>query len=316
MTLLMTEREIKFATRGDGSRWKVKAFTFKGSLSGPRTGIVAGIWGDKPRGVLAAHEVIKILMERKDLRGSVTVLPAVNPGALEIGQRIGPDSLLLNRRFPGSPTGFLTDQNAHHLTAFLDETCDAVLDLHSSTPTMDLNYTYDFGCNSFSASFGVLPVILNRTHPTQLSSVMAGKGIISCLAEFGGPKNNSIKDGVVGTLNVLRARGNLDEPLEAPTHVDLIEEVQLVLSSSAGIFVHRADADVSKPISVGEFGSVINVQNGHSVEKFEIRRDGGVLLMLSASSVMVSPGTFLFMVGFPKGRVRVPSTGELEFSSR
>lgn len=74
MTLLMTEREIKFASRGDGSPWKVKAFTFTGSSPGPRTGIVAGIWGDKPRGVLAAHEVIKILMERKDLRGSVTVL--------------------------------------------------------------------------------------------------------------------------------------------------------------------------------------------------------------------------------------------------
>ena len=84
MTLLMTEREIKFASRGDGSPWKVKAFTFTGSSPGPRTGIVAGIWGDKPRGVLAAHEVIKILMERKDLRGSVTVLPAVNPGALEM----------------------------------------------------------------------------------------------------------------------------------------------------------------------------------------------------------------------------------------
>lgn len=58
-------------------------------------------------------------------------------------------------------------------------------------------------------------------------------------------QKNSIKDGVVGTLNVLRARGNLDEPLEAPTHVDLIDEVQLVLSSSSGIFVRRADADVS-----------------------------------------------------------------------
>jgi len=314
VSIRVAEGCISFGSRGDGSPWNVNTYVLTGQDPGPRTAVVAGIWGDKPLGVLAAHDLIRSISKLSNLRGTVIVIPAANPAALEIGQRIGPDSLPLNRRFPGNANGFITDQTAFHLTNFLSESCDAVLDLHSGTPTMGLNYTYDFGCEEFSAAFGTLPVILRHTYPNQLSSVMSSKGIISCLAEFGGGRNTSQIEGVNGSLNVLRARGHINESLSGPATVARIIDVDLVLSSSTGLFRHRDDVGVGSPVAKGYIGALINFQTGKAVEEYEVAKDGAIVLMLSSSPMMVSPGSFLYMVGYPDGEIRVPQTGELEFT--
>jgi predicted deacylase len=302
---------LQFGARGDGTPWSIAVYSVHGSSDGPVTGVVAGVWGDKPMGVLAAHDVVHKLSMRDDLRGTVIVIPAANPGALEIGSRVGPDALLLNRRFPGSPIGFLTDQTAHHLNTFLAERCGAVLDLHSGTPTMGLHYTYDFGNLAVSAAFGTLPVIPDRSHPTQLSAVMAARGIPSCLAEFGGGHDTAIDGGVTGTLNFLRARGHLMEPLQAPAALPLMRNIQLVLASTNGIWEHRRDASVSESISAGAFGHVRCAQTGKISEDVVINRDG-VVLMLTSGPHMVQPGSFLCMIGQQDGEVVVPQAGELE----
>ena len=311
MAVRVEHSSLQFGARGDGAPWSIAVFTVHGSSDGPVSGVVAGVWGDKPIGVLAAHEVINALATRDDLRGTVIVIPAANPGALEIGSRVGPDALLLNRRFPGSASGFLTDQTAHHLSTFLAERCGAVLDLHSGTPTMGLHYTYDFGHLPVSASFGLLPVIPDRSHPTQLSAVMAARGIPSCLAEFGGGQSTSIDDGVTGTLNFLRARGHLMEPLQAPSSLPIMRNIQLVLASTNGIWEHRADARVSASITAGHFGVVRCAQTGRVLEDVVVSGDG-VLLMMTTGPHMVQPGGFLCMIGHHDGDIAVPEPGELE----
>jgi predicted deacylase len=303
--------QITFGARGDGSPWSITAYIIEGGRPGPRSGIVAGIWGDKPLGVIAAHRVVEDLSSRDDFRGSVVVVPGANPAALEIGSRMGPDALLLNRRFPGSQSGFVTDQTAHHLLRFLEDRCDAVLDLHSGTPTMGLHYTYDYGLPSLSASTGVLPVIVGRGHPTQLSSVLTARGIPSCLAEFGGGLAADELPGVTSSLNFLRARGHLNEPLVGASSVPRIAEVQLALASTTGIWSTSRDLKVGAKIDAGSIGQIVSPQSNGIHESFSSTRDG-VVLMLTTSPNMVQPGSFLFMVGFVDGEIAVPQTGELE----
>lgn len=303
--------EIAFGARGDGSPWSITTYMVDSGRPGPRTGIVAGVWGDKPLGVLAAHRLIDTLAARDDLRGSVVVIPAANPAALEVGSRMGPDALLLNRRFPGSSTGFITDQTAHHLLGYLESRCDAVLDLHSGTPTMGLHYTYDYGNPGLSASTGLLPVIVGRGHPTQLSAVLAARGIPGCLAEFGGGGRSGVSEGATIALNFLRARGHLDEPLVGVTTVPRIAEVTLALSSSTGIWQTARHLEVGSPVSAGAIGAVVGPQSGAEQEGFSTGRDG-VVLMLTAAPSMVQPGSFLFMVGYPDGEITVPRAGEWE----
>ncbi len=303
--------QITFGARGDGTPWSITAYTIDGDRPGPRSGIVAGIWGDKPLGVLAAHRLIEDLVSRNDVRGSVVVVPGANPAALEIGSRMGPDALLLNRRFPGSESGFVTDQTAHHLLSFLEERCDAVLDLHSGTSTMGLHYTYDYGLPKLSASTGILPVILGRGHPTQLSSVLTARGIPSCLAEFGGGRSSDVGPGVTSSLNFLRSRGHLNEPLVGAPNVPRIVEVQLALASTTGIWSNSRELKIGEKITAGSIGDVLGPQSNRAQESFSTSRDG-VVLMLTTSPNMVQPGSFLFMVGFVDGEISVPQTGELE----
>ena len=126
--------DIAVGGRIDGDPWPVRVVELTGSRSGPTTAFVSGIFGDKPLACLALHELERRL-EVVDLRGTVLLVPAANPPALDAGTRISPDSLYLNRRFPGQPTGALTDQIAHHLTEQVLRRADAVVDLHSGTPT-------------------------------------------------------------------------------------------------------------------------------------------------------------------------------------
>jgi predicted deacylase len=303
--------EIPFGARGDGLPWSIATYVVDGGLPGPRTGIVAGVWGDKPLGILAAHRLIETLAMRNDIRGSVVVIPAANVAALELGSRMGPDALLLNRRFPGSSTGFITDQTAHHLLGYLEKRCDAVLDLHSGTPTMRLHYAYDYGNPELSASTGLLPVIVGRGHPTQLSAVLAARGIPSCLAEFGGGARADVTEGTTIALNFLRVRGHLDEPLLGVTMVPRIAEVTLALSSTTGIWQTARHLEVGSLVSAGAIGVVVGPQTGTEQEGFLTDRNG-VLLMLTSAPSMVQPGSFLFMVGYPDGEVTVPRAGEWE----
>jgi predicted deacylase len=305
----VTERSIPVGRRIDGSPWPLRVVEITGTRPGPTTAFVAGMWGDKPLGCLTLHELVATLAD-DELAGVVVVVPAVNLPALAAGTRVSPDHHQLNRRFPGSPKGFVTDQIAHTLLTTLRDSADCVVDLHSGTPAMALNYTYDFGSLDLSLAFGQLPVVIDHTYPGQLSSVLAAQGIPSCLPEFGGGRFTSSQPGLRGCRNVLKYRGQLDGPLEGPRRISVIRDLQLMLASSEGVLVHaEAAPEVGAAVAPGELGCVRNVVTGEVVERFEVDRPGGLLLMAATSMQIVFPGTYAFMVGFPCDERRLPEAG-------
>jgi predicted deacylase len=101
---------------------------FTGVEPGPATAIVSGITGDKPLGVIAAHQLASRLAS-EPLRGTVLVIPLANPYGFEGGTRHDPDLVELNRRFPGAPSGLMFDQIAHAIFKVLKEHVTAVVDL-------------------------------------------------------------------------------------------------------------------------------------------------------------------------------------------
>ncbi|WDZ83802.1 succinylglutamate desuccinylase/aspartoacylase family protein [Micromonospora cathayae] len=303
------EWTVPIGRQVDGSPWPLRFVEITASAPGPTTGFVAGLWGDKPLGVLTLHELVDTLTELP-LAGTVLLCPAVNLPALAAGTRVSPDHHQLNRRFPGSPTGFLTDQIAHALHATLTEHCSTVVDLHSGTPTMALRYTYDFGDLDLSVAFGQLPVVVDHAYPTQLSAVLARGGVPSCLPEFGGGPFRESTAGIAGCLNVLRYRGQLDSPLTGPPTVPVIRDLHLVLPSTTGVLVGTlGPGDVGATVPTGVLGWVTNVLTGERVEEFVVERPGGILLMASASPAMVAPGAYAFMIGFPFQERPLPATG-------
>ena len=286
--------------------WKIRFVELRGEQPGPATAVVAGIFGDKPLGCLAVLDLERRL-RGLDLRGTVVLVPAANPPALEAGTRLSPDGLFLNRRFPGLPTGALTDQIAHHLMAELRERVDAVVDLHSGTPTMALHYTYDYGDPTFTASFGYLPVIVGHPHEGQLSVAATRAGCKSSLPEFGGGPFRDVTVGVEGCLNVLRFRGQLDGPPTGPRRVPLIERLTFFTPSATGVLRGRVSPEqVGQVIEPGLIGWVEDAATGERFEEFSIEAPA-LLLLADNSPRMVAPGAFTYMVGYPSGEIEVPA---------
>ena len=89
-------------TREDEFPWRVHVQEF--GSGGPATAILAGMIGDKPLGVLAMHELAARL-SRRAVKGTVLILPVVNPFGFQGATRHNPDLVELNRRFPGSAAG-------------------------------------------------------------------------------------------------------------------------------------------------------------------------------------------------------------------
>ena len=299
--------DIAVGRRVDGEPWRVRVVELTGSRSGPTTAFVAGVFGDMPLACLALHELGRRLAAL-ELGGTVLLVPAANPPALEAGTRVSPDHLYLNRRFPGQRAGALTDQLAHRLTEEVLERADAVVDLHSGTPTLGLWYTYDYGDLEFSASFGHLPILVGRAIEGQLSVAVTRRGGRSCLPEFAGGVNGDPTVGVEGCLNVLRYRGQLDGAPTGPRSIPLIEDVEFFFPSVSGILRGRyGTGDVGKPVEPGVIGAVVSAATGETLEEFLVQDRPAVLLLASTTPMMVAPGDFAYMVGYPSGEVEVPS---------
>ena len=317
--------------RIDNDAWRIRFHALTGTRPGPATAIVAGIIGDKPLAVLAVHELRRRL-EKADLAGTVILVPAANVFGLQGGQRHNPDLIELNRRFPGKATGFLTDQIAHTLITNLLEHVDCVVDLHSGTPGRTLHYSYDYGNLELSASFGYLPVVVDRHVPGQLSQAVVAAGGSSFLAEFGGAGANDPAPGVEGCLNTLRYRGHLDDDPTGPNKVAVLDQVKVFLASHEGAVDGRyGSADVGKPVEAGAIGWINNVVSGERVEEFVVEAVGETagsgpgfdlwgpalmrpfevseppLLMLAPTCpAMVQPGEFTYAVGWPREWLDTP----------
>jgi predicted deacylase len=301
-------RHVEAGSRVDGTPWRITVLEVSDGVSGPTTAVVAGIFGDKPLSSLAAWELVRRL-EAQPVRGTVLVVPAANPFALEAGTRAGPDGLWLNRRFPGSPMGFTTDQLAHALLAELASRADCLVDLHSGTPTMAVGYTYAHGDPALAASFGYLPVVVGHQHEGQLTVAAARRGLTTCLPEFGGGPHRATTIGVEGCLNVLRFRGHVSGAMTGPSRLPRVAELALFVASTAGALCGRYGAeDVGRAVDAGVLGEVVNVVTGEPAQEFAVARPG-ILLLGRTTPTIVQPGDYAFMVGFPEGEIEVPTAG-------
>lgn len=106
---------------------------------GPSVLFTGGNHGDEYEGPIAIHRMIRE-MEAKDLIcGTVILMPALNPPAVEAGTRVSPiDGKNLNREFPGKSRGTVTQRIAHMITQHILPHADVVLDLHAGGKTSDI----------------------------------------------------------------------------------------------------------------------------------------------------------------------------------
>lgn len=100
----------------------------------PVFAFTGGIHGNECTGVYTAARLTEFFHSNPPLRGTVKVIPLVNPAAMRARQRCNPlDGMDVNRVFPGDPNGSLSMRIAD---AVWKETSDAdfIVDLHCCNP--------------------------------------------------------------------------------------------------------------------------------------------------------------------------------------
>lgn len=131
---------LKLPHSHDESAWGslMIPITVVGRGDGPTALLTAGNHGDEYEGITALLKLANRLCA-EDITGRVIIVPMMNHPAALNGTRTSPiDKGNLNRSFPGSPTGTLTERIADYVTRYLVPMADLVLDMHSGGRTLDL----------------------------------------------------------------------------------------------------------------------------------------------------------------------------------
>ncbi len=104
---------------------------------GPSALLTGANHGDEYEGPIALME-LAMSLKAGDIEGRVIIVPAMNYPAFRAGTRTSPiDRGNMNRSFPGSASGTVTEKIADFFTTVLLPEANVVLDFHSGGKTLD-----------------------------------------------------------------------------------------------------------------------------------------------------------------------------------
>ena len=130
---------LKLPHSTDASAWGsiMIPITVAGRGTGPTLLVTGGNHGDEYEGPIALFD-LATRIDADDLTGRVIIVPAMNYPAFQSARRTSPiDGGNLNRLFPGTPRGTITEKIADYFQRTLLPMADYVVDLHSGGRTLD-----------------------------------------------------------------------------------------------------------------------------------------------------------------------------------
>jgi len=235
--IVIGDREIRPGTRVKIELPVVKLYTdshvsmpvyvIRSKKEGPTVFVSAAVHGDEINGV----EIVRRIIKSKSFRlskGTLILVPIVNPYGLLNQSRYMPDRRDLNRTFPGSAKGSLAGRVADRFLEEIVEHCDYGIDLHtgaihrSNLPQIRANLN-DPETKELASAIGV-PVLLNaniRDGSLRQAAVESNTKVL--LYEAGEAlrfDEFSIRAGVKGIANVLAFIGML-KPRKTRKHSDV-----------------------------------------------------------------------------------------------
>lgn len=278
-----------------------------GALPGPTLMVIGVVHGEE----IFAIDAIRVALAKVDLarlRGTVLAVPVANPAALAANTRNTPlDMLDLNRQFPGSQDGWLSERIAAAITPLIDRS-DALLHIDGGSLDRVIHYVFlKAGANDdessvrLSRAFGLQYLYRGAHSPGSVTSYAAGRGIPAVLAEIGGstlygdPRYLARASG--GVLNVMRA---LEMVEGAPSHVDqrLLTNRTLVRIPVGGIFHPAVGLDaIDAELPGGTLlGSVMDPYSLEEVGAIYAPYPRSLLLQLRVLPSAVQPGDYAFII--------------------
>lgn len=205
-----------------------------GAQDGPRLWLSAVIHGPEATGTEVIRRVLREELDPKQLRGSIIAVPVANPLSFQAATYDTPDDgYNLNRVFPGSPNGSITQRMAHVIYEQVKR-CDFIVDLHANAvPAMQfaivahatdqsvVDRSFEIG-----RKFGITTRLMKVSEEADWASMRSGTllevaardgipGIIAELLYWYRIDPGSVQVGRRGVLNVMKALDMIDGDVEA-----------------------------------------------------------------------------------------------------
>ena len=277
--------------------------TITGFSEVPYLLITGGVHGDEFEPVAAIRRLIEVL-DREQLRGKVTLVPAVNEPAFLRGTRTAEDGLDLARTCPGRPDGSITQQIAHALSELI-RSADLYIDLHSGGTALEIFPLVGYMLHHDPAVLDKqrrmarafnLPVIWGTTASLDGRSLSVARdaGVPAIYAEWGGAGRcdpDGVAAYVAGCLDVMAAEGMLDRPPRPAIVRHVVEDrrpesghMQVCYPSPiSGLF--EPSVKLGERISIGDTIGRVTDCPGPNSASIESTQEGIVLCLRAFSRV-------------------------------
>jgi predicted deacylase len=254
----------------------VRVHVLVGRRRRPCLALAAGVHGNEYEGMVTLAELPGTL-DPGTLEGSLVVVPVANPFAFRAGQRRTPqDDRDLNRVFPGSATGTLTEKLAYRLCHGVLAAADLVFTLHSAMADGMLAPWLEFleGSSALerttyaaAVASGFPDLVALPRLPGVLQTALAELGVPVIEGEVGGLGATTAENVAYYTARVLAVARHVGvlEPLEnhpAEPHVASgVWHLRGVEAETDGLF--RRAVELHQAVRAGEIlGRLIDVRDG------------------------------------------------------
>jgi len=235
--------------------------------NGPTALLTGANHGDEYEGPVALMD-LALELKASDIEGRVIIVPAFNYPAFRAGSRTSPiDRGNLNRSFPGSPTGTVTQKIADYFTTVLLPQANLVVDFHSGGKTLDFvpfasahvleNKEQQAACvaavEAFNAPYSM--IMLEIDNVGMYDTTVEDQGKIFVTTELGGGGTSTARSNGIakkGVRNVLKHAGIMKGDLEMAPSVmlDMPDGDCFVFCEDDGLI--EAMKDLGDPVEKGE----------------------------------------------------------------
>ena len=226
--------------------------------SGPTALLTGANHGDEYEGVIGLQN-LALNLDHKRISGRIIIVPAFNYPAFRAGTRNSPiDDGNMNRVFPGSPRGTVTEKIADYFMRTLVPQADLVVDIHSGGKTLEFlpfaaAHVLDdkqqqkqcvAAMQAFNAPYSMLLLEIDSTGMYDTAVEDQGKTFVS--SELGGGGTTTAKTNAIakkGLNNVLVHAGilNAEMNMDSSVNLDTPDSSCFIICEHEGLIEPMAD---------------------------------------------------------------------------
>jgi predicted deacylase len=293
---------------GVDSGYTIPVAVLHGARPGPVLALVSGAHGTEYASIIALEKLVGSL-DPAAIAGTVIVVPLVNLASFEQKvPHLNPvDQKNMNRFYPGSLSGTVTERASYLITKQVVEPSDHLIDLHGGDLDESLRpYSYwtvtgnpaqDSVSKAMVLAFGLDHIIVSADRPKdpaasrylENTATTRGKPSITVEAGYAGTVMPVDLDALVdGCLNVMGYLRMIERPVKPVKRPLWLVKVVTVASDSTGVFYPLVQRDMW--VQAGARIGYVTDYLGRKLAEFAAP-EAGLVLYINAVPSLAKGGT-------------------------